>query len=164
MGVFEEIAKDLKDGVFIGIRNCEYPSQFLIVKHKYGNKRWNLPGGGIKQAELVPFAAIRESLEEANIHITRLRPVGREFTLRKKYGLVVIFAALEWEGLPIIGPDNPEIEATRFVGMQEAKILYENQELEPAQYSILLILEEYWDKPDANIYGYLTVPPTIITL
>lgn len=42
----------------------------LLIKNSYGNKSWNLPGGGIKKNETFVEAVKREVKEELRIDIT----------------------------------------------------------------------------------------------
>jgi 8-oxo-dGTP pyrophosphatase MutT (NUDIX family) len=52
----------------------------LLVRHTYGpQRRWELPGGGIKRAEEPRAAARRETREELGVDIDDWRPLGDLF-------------------------------------------------------------------------------------
>jgi 8-oxo-dGTP pyrophosphatase MutT (NUDIX family) len=48
----------------------------LLVRHTYGPREWDLPGGGIKHREAPAAAARREMHEELGVEIDDLRSVG----------------------------------------------------------------------------------------
>ena len=147
---------DLKDGVFVGIRNKKNPDEILFVKHKYGERKWGLPGGGVRLGEIIPYAAIREALEETRVNVTKLHQIGL-FTLRKKYGLVVLFLAVEWEGTPSTEASNPEIEEVKFMSVMDIP----ESAIYPAQLALAYLVtgQKYYGTP---VYGHLTNPPNII--
>jgi 8-oxo-dGTP pyrophosphatase MutT (NUDIX family) len=49
----------------------------LLVKHTYGNRGWDLPGGSLKRGELPVEAARREMGEELGVMIDDWVPLGR---------------------------------------------------------------------------------------
>jgi len=49
----------------------------LLVRHTYGDRGWDLPGGSIKRRELPVQAARREMQEELGIEIEIWIPLGR---------------------------------------------------------------------------------------
>src|SRR3989344_9072627 len=109
---------DLKDGVFVVVESF---GSILLVRHNYGEKKWSLPGGGVKQGEIVIQAARREAREETGIsQISTLRQIG-QFTLIKRYGLVVLFEALGWYGHP--QADGQEIAECRFFTVEELGVI-----------------------------------------
>ncbi len=128
----------------------------LLVKHGYGEGKWSLPGGGVRQGEIVIHAARRELLEETGIsRVATLRQVG-QFTLIKRYGLVVLFEARGWFGYP--KADGKEIVACRFFTPEEMEMMREG--IYPAQLKLVHIYLQYWNHP-RPIYGKLTNPPLI---
>ncbi len=61
------------DGVKCVITDRE---QVLLVRHTYGRREWDLPGGGMKRDELPPDAARREIEEELGVDIDAWRSLG----------------------------------------------------------------------------------------
>lgn len=53
---------------------CE--GKVLLIRKTYGDKKWNLPGGGIGRRETPRAAAIRETEEEVGIHLTDITEIG----------------------------------------------------------------------------------------
>ena len=143
----------LRDGVFVVIATHD---SILLVRHNYGEKKWSLPGGGVKQGEIVIQAARREAREETGIsQISTLRQIG-QFTLIKRYGLVVLFEALGWYGHP--QADGQEIAECRFFTVEELGVIL--GEIYPAQLKLVNIFLIYRHYP-RPIYGKLTNPPLI---
>jgi 8-oxo-dGTP pyrophosphatase MutT (NUDIX family) len=48
----------------------------LLVRHTYGNRDWDLPGGGRRSGETAADAARREMREELGLDGLRWRPLG----------------------------------------------------------------------------------------
>jgi 8-oxo-dGTP pyrophosphatase MutT (NUDIX family) len=48
----------------------------LLVRHTYGSRKWDLPGGGIKRDEHPVEAARREIEEELGVRLERWRDLG----------------------------------------------------------------------------------------
>jgi ADP-ribose pyrophosphatase YjhB (NUDIX family) len=68
----------------------------LLVRHTYGPREWDLPGGGIKRGEGPATAARREMHEELgiDIDIENLRDAGHVLaTLNRSRATVYCFAA-----------------------------------------------------------------------
>ena len=144
---------DLRDGAFVVIADHD---SILLVRHNYGEKKWSLPGGGVKQGEIVIQAARREAQEETGIsQVATMRQIG-QFTLIKRYGLVVLFEALGWFGYP--KADGQEITECRFFTVDELEAI--SSEIYPAQLKLVNIFLEYRHHP-RPIYGKLTNPPLI---
>ncbi|MEI7838427.1 MAG: NUDIX hydrolase [bacterium] len=62
--------------IFIVVRNTnrtrviiKYKDQILLVQGWIGNKKWQLPGGGVKKNEPIKLAAIREVKEETGLQL-----------------------------------------------------------------------------------------------
>jgi 8-oxo-dGTP pyrophosphatase MutT (NUDIX family) len=51
--------------------------QVLLVRHSYGPRAWDLPGGSVKNGEEPANAARREMQEELGVVIDRWRPLGQ---------------------------------------------------------------------------------------
>jgi 8-oxo-dGTP pyrophosphatase MutT (NUDIX family) len=49
----------------------------LLVRHSYGRREWELPGGGIKRGEAPAEAASREMEEELGVRIEQWRSLGQ---------------------------------------------------------------------------------------
>lgn len=54
-------------GVFVIVFNDT--SEVLLVKHRYGKRKWSLPGGALHEREQVYKGAIREVKEETGLDI-----------------------------------------------------------------------------------------------
>jgi 8-oxo-dGTP pyrophosphatase MutT (NUDIX family) len=67
------IARPTVHGVKCVVTNRE---RVLLVRHSYGPRVWDLPGGGVKAAESAIVAARREMAEELGIEIDGWRPLG----------------------------------------------------------------------------------------
>jgi len=144
---------DLKDGVFVVVPQHD---SILLVKHNYGERKWSLPGGGVRQGEIVTQAARRELREETGIEqVHSMRQVG-QFTLIKRYGLVVLFEAMGWFGSP--RSDGQEISLCQFFNPEEINVMY--GEIYPAQMKLIGIFLKYFGY-QSPVYGKLTDPPTI---
>ena len=48
----------------------------LLVRHTYGRRDWDFPGGGVRRGEAPPEAARRELEEELGLRIDGLRSIG----------------------------------------------------------------------------------------
>jgi ADP-ribose pyrophosphatase YjhB (NUDIX family) len=85
----------------------------LLVRHTYGPREWDLPGGGIKRGEGPATAARREMREELGVEIDDLRDAGEVVaTLNRSRATVYCFAA-ELRA-PEITIDRGEIAAARW--------------------------------------------------
>lgn len=56
----------------------------LLVRHTYGDRSWDLPGGTVRRSEDAARAATREMEEELGVHVERWHPLGD--VLRFSYG------------------------------------------------------------------------------
>ena len=147
---------DLKDGAFVIIRDKENSDAMLLVRQGYNGNKWSLPGGGIRLGEIATFGAEREALEEASVKVYGLKLIG-VFTLQKRYGMVLLFEASHWLGIP--KPDGQETIEVKFAKPEEMDQIPDN--IWRAQRALMHIANRYkeYDKP---IYGHLTMPPVII--
>lgn len=48
----------------------------LLVRHTYGHRGWDLPGGNLRRGEAPERAAIREMEEELGIHVEHWKALG----------------------------------------------------------------------------------------
>ena len=144
---------DLRDGAFVIVDKSD---SILLVKHGYGQELWSLPGGGVKQGEIVIQAARRELAEETGIsQVATMRQVG-QFTLMKRYGLVVLFHAMGWSGR--VQVDGKEIMEHKFFTFENLNMF--RRVIYPAQLKLIEIFLKYPNYP-RPIYGKLTEPPTL---
>ncbi len=151
----QELA-DLKDGVFTIIRHKEDTDAILLVRQNYRGNKWSLPGGGIRLGEIATHGAKREALEEASVEVADLKLVG-VFTLLKKYGMVLLFEANSWEGIP--KPDGKEIIEVKFAKPHEMDLT--SDDIWTAQRALMHVANRFREH-DRPIYGHLTMPPAII--
>jgi mutator protein MutT len=62
----------------------EHQGSVLLIRTSYGDRRWNFPGGGIKQGEAPADAAKREVGEEVGIKLSHVQLLG-DFYWTKEY-------------------------------------------------------------------------------
>ena len=66
----------------------------LLVRHSYGPRMWDLPGGSVKAGEDPADAARREMLEELGLAIDRWQPLGHlEIVIEHRRNRVHLFQA-----------------------------------------------------------------------
>ncbi len=84
----------------------------LLVRHTYGHREWDLPGGTPRRHEPAIVAASREMEEELGVQITEWRPLGD--LLRTSYGcedtLHCFHAELDAPELTLNGAELSEAE------------------------------------------------------
>jgi 8-oxo-dGTP pyrophosphatase MutT (NUDIX family) len=90
----------------------------LLVRHTYGRRGWDLPGGSIKRGETAAAAASREMTEELGITVGSWRAVGRlEIAIDHRRDVVYCFhTELHAPDLVI---DHGELAATRWFPKRE---------------------------------------------
>lgn len=66
-----------------------YKEKVLMVRHNYGHGLWTVPGGGVKDGELLEVAAVREIKEELGIIITSVTHIGT-YTSNYEYKQVTV--------------------------------------------------------------------------
>lgn len=143
------------NGVNIIIRNKA--GHYLLVRHNYKDKKWSLPGGGIRRGETSKRAVIRETQEETGLttgHPLYFADVQLEFAWKNK---VILFVAIEWDG--IICPMNKdEISEVKFFKPEDIK---NNQDIIKAQRMLIEIFEIAYLKLPLPIQAIATDPPII---
>ena len=149
-------APDLKDGAFVIIRHKEDTDAILLVRQSYNRCKWSLPGGGIRLGEIATHGGKREVLEEASVEVFGLKLVG-VFTLLKKYGMVLLFEAQSWEGVP--KPDGNETIEVKFATLEEMDRTPDD--IWTAQRALMHIANEMREHA-RPVYGHLTMPPIIV--
>jgi 8-oxo-dGTP pyrophosphatase MutT (NUDIX family) len=90
----------------------------LLVRHTYGRREWNLPGGTVRRGEPPAATASREMHEELGVTVTTWRDMGRlAVTIDYRRDTMHLFHA-ELDGEPITV--NPcEISAARWFSRGE---------------------------------------------
>lgn len=137
-------------GVFVIIQNGG--GRFLIVKHRYGLRRWSLPGGGPEYKELLTDTGRREVREETGLIVGIDEQIGI-FTLRLSFGHVVLFRGHVADGK--LKPDEKETSDCGFYSLEELQTM----PVYKAQLSLILWSQIH--KPGSPpFYGYLTLPPS----
>ncbi len=87
--------------------------QVLLVRHAYGPRTWDLPGGSIKRRESPANAATREMQEELGVWVPQWRPLGTlELVIDHRHDAIHCFAA-ELHA-PELVIDRGELEAVRW--------------------------------------------------
>lgn len=116
-----------KPGVFTFIKD---KGKIFLVKHIEG--KWGLPGGGMKQGELVNKTAARETKEETGLDIQVGRLIG-VFSLIKDLGQVVLFEGHIIGGEVKADGDGVEISECKFFEISEIN----KEMMYPAQYGFI---------------------------
>jgi 8-oxo-dGTP pyrophosphatase MutT (NUDIX family) len=89
----------------------------LLVRHTYGHRGWDLPGGSVKRGEAPKAAARREMHEELGLCIEDLQPLGEfEVTVNRHLDHVNCFQS-ELSGAPIT-IDRGELDDARWFHRQ----------------------------------------------
>jgi 8-oxo-dGTP diphosphatase len=88
----------------------------LLVRHTYGARNWELPGGGSQAGEDPRATAQRELLEETGLDIEPGPLTGVYYEVAHESGpfLHVVFR-IEWmPGQTVPAPRSPEVDAAEF--------------------------------------------------
>lgn len=92
-------------------------SKILLVRNTYGQKTWNLPGGGIKVGETPEQAAHRETIEEVGLSIENVREHGSFKAVHDfKRDTMWVFSGLATSGE---FKKSGEIETAKWFALQE---------------------------------------------
>lgn len=88
-------------------------TQVLLVRHSYGDRGWDLPGGSVKRRELPVDAARREMNEELGVMVDDWVPLGRLLAhMHHRRDTMYCFRA-ELDDAPIT-MDRGELEAAEW--------------------------------------------------
>lgn len=150
---------DLNTGVFLLFLHPENNRSYLWVKHGYGDKKWSLPGGGVRLAEMVNRAAVREGEEETGLRILGpLEPIAIA-SLQKKYGVVILFRVIRYGGA--LNVNGTEITEAKFMTLEEIPIadVYRAQKKLAEVYEYVRF--KMTQKSCLPVYCTLGDPPTI---
>lgn len=80
--------------VSVGVKGIViYEGKTLLVRHTYGRRKWDLPGGHVKRRETVEEAVIREMHEECGV-VARVRALHGVFYHTNNYKHDHIFVFL----------------------------------------------------------------------
>jgi ADP-ribose pyrophosphatase YjhB (NUDIX family) len=89
----------------------------LLVRHTYGPREWDLPGGGIKRREPPATAAQREMQEELGVALEQLRDMG-EVLARLHNSPVTVYCFRAELRAPALAIDRGEIASVRWFPQQ----------------------------------------------
>jgi 8-oxo-dGTP pyrophosphatase MutT (NUDIX family) len=90
----------------------------LLVRHTYGHREWDLPGGNVRRSEVAEEAASREMEEELGIRVDRWDALGD--MLRISYGCKDTLHCFHAElNDPTLVLDGAEIHAARWFPAHE---------------------------------------------
>ncbi len=140
-----------RDGVFTVIRHPENQDMILLVKHGYGTKKWSLPGGGLKQAELALDGAIREVFDETGL-LVRIKKQIAYLSLEQKYGFTSLFEGEVVKGSIHRNGDGQEILACNYFHKDYLPEMYNAQRG-------MIGWSEYHKGGDPVLYGHPNKPP-----
>jgi ADP-ribose pyrophosphatase YjhB (NUDIX family) len=89
--------------------------QILLVRHDYGRRNWELPGGGAEPGESPDETALRELREETGLEATMERLTGVYFEPGHERGpfLHLVFRCRA-PGRTVPAPSSPEIAEVGF--------------------------------------------------
>ena len=79
----------------------------LLVRHSYGSRAWDLPGGAGRRGESAPAVARREMAEELGIDITTWRELGTLRSVRGRHHVRVLTAEVS---APMLQLDSVELQ------------------------------------------------------
>jgi 8-oxo-dGTP pyrophosphatase MutT (NUDIX family) len=85
----------------------------LLVRHTYGHREWDLPGGNVRRTEAAQAAASREIEEELGIRVDDWDALGD--MLRVSYGCQDTLHCFHAEvDDPVLVPNGAEIDVARW--------------------------------------------------
>ncbi|WP_260764374.1 NUDIX hydrolase [Candidatus Mycosynbacter amalyticus] len=88
--------------------------QILLVMNSLGDRRWTLPGGGMKRHETPEVAALRELAEELDLEIGADRVISLGELPSGSYRAPIVLVRLRAEELLLVRADKFEIYAYRW--------------------------------------------------
>lgn len=111
-----------------------YKNKILVTKNWLGNqKKWRLPGGGIKRSERPAAAACRELFEELGIRLTEQDVIQLNPTpIEAPYGYLIELFTAPTTKTPKIAIDEREILAAKFMSKNELTGQAMGEELQAA--------------------------------
>ena len=93
-------------------------TRVLLVRHTYGSRNWEVPGGGIKRHEPPSRAARREMREELGVDVEAWTALGElPATIHARRGMLHCFQATVPDVK--IAPDRGELAAARWFAPTE---------------------------------------------
>ena len=99
----------------VGVRGLvvDGDDRVLLVRHSYGLRQWQLPGGGVKRRETILDALHRELREEAGILVGGTPVLHGTFSnmAEGKSDHVTVFVVTEWT---VQASDSAEIDGQGF--------------------------------------------------
>lgn len=100
-------------GVKILLRNG---GKFLFVRNTYGLKHWTFPGGHVEKNETPTQAAIRETLEETGISVSKPTLIGR-YKSTRQYKRDTVYCFYYQTKHSNVLHDTREILETKWMGI-----------------------------------------------
>jgi 8-oxo-dGTP pyrophosphatase MutT (NUDIX family) len=99
--------------------------EVLLVRQKYGKKKWAIPGGAEEDGESSWQTAIRECKEEIDIDIDKSQcSLSGLYFLSHRNAYVYIFKAIYWCGEP--KPDGVEIGEIAYFSIDKLPVPMSN--------------------------------------
>jgi 8-oxo-dGTP diphosphatase len=85
----------------------------LLVRHTYGRKNWDLPGGGVEQGESPMDAAVREVQEESGLSVAPTHLTGIYYDTEADF-LHFVFRCVSTASDAVPHPDRAEVDECTF--------------------------------------------------
>lgn len=85
----------------------------LLIRHTYGHKNWELPGGTVEQGESPMDGAVREALEEAGLSVIPTHLTGIYYDAEADF-LHFVFRCVAMGSPATPRPDGAEVDACAF--------------------------------------------------
>jgi ADP-ribose pyrophosphatase YjhB (NUDIX family) len=90
-----------------------HDGRILLVRHTYGPRRWELPGGGLRRGEAPPDGVRREIREELGLELGELRLIAYGCGSPRHVDRVISVFAAELESAAVT-PDLREIAGAQW--------------------------------------------------
>jgi 8-oxo-dGTP diphosphatase len=88
--------------------------RILLVKHTYGKKNWELPGGVAEFNESIVTTALREAKEETGLQVEAKHTTGIYYEPDLDLLLFVFLCQLKNDTFDALKPDQKEISECKF--------------------------------------------------